>query len=74
MMSKKNLLWIRLKKERFLVGAFENLKQWADGPYRIVKWINCNAYKINLSNNYNISTIFNVAYLSSYYKELQTIG
>ena len=35
-----------------------------DGHFQILKWINVNAYKIDLPGEYNVSSTFNVANLS----------
>ncbi|GJZ58121.1 reverse transcriptase domain-containing protein, partial [Tanacetum coccineum] len=61
-----DLIWIHLRKERFPAGHFGKLKPRGDGPFRILKKINDNAYKIELSGHYNISATFNVADLSPY--------
>nr|GEU28731.1 hypothetical protein [Tanacetum cinerariifolium] len=37
-----------------------------DGPFRVLKKINDNAYKIELPGHYNVSAIFNIADLSPY--------
>nr|GEZ15503.1 transposon Ty3-I Gag-Pol polyprotein [Tanacetum cinerariifolium] len=42
------------------------LKPRGDGPFRVLKKINDNAYKIKLPGNYNVSANFNVADLSTY--------
>ncbi|GJR88336.1 RNA-directed DNA polymerase [Tanacetum coccineum] len=61
-----DLVWIHLYKERFLAGNFGKLKLRGDGPFRILKKINDNAYKIELLGHYNVSATFNVADLSPY--------
>ncbi|GKB47892.1 RNA-directed DNA polymerase [Tanacetum coccineum] len=61
-----DLVWIRLGKERFPVGRFGKLQPRADGPFRVLKRINDNAYKIDLPGTYNVSATFNVADLSPY--------
>nr|GEZ98373.1 reverse transcriptase domain-containing protein [Tanacetum cinerariifolium] len=42
------------------------LKLRGDGPLRVLKKINDNAYKIELPSHYNVSVTFNVADLSLY--------
>nr|GEZ97582.1 reverse transcriptase domain-containing protein [Tanacetum cinerariifolium] len=61
-----DLVWIHLRKERFSAGRFGKLKPRGDGPFRVFKKINDNAYKIELPGHYNVSTTFNVADLSPY--------
>ncbi|GKE66611.1 hypothetical protein Tco_1520772 [Tanacetum coccineum] len=48
------------------VGRFGKLKPRGDGPFRVLKNINDNAYKIELPGHYNVSATFNVADLSPY--------
>nr|GEX41350.1 ribonuclease H-like domain-containing protein [Tanacetum cinerariifolium] len=49
-----------------LGGRFKKLKPHADGPFRVLKRINDNAYKIELPGHYNVSAPFNVIDLSPY--------
>ena len=42
------------------------MKPWADGPFRVLKKIIDNAYKLELPGHYNVSATFNVADLSPY--------
>ncbi|GJR77448.1 hypothetical protein Tco_0089813 [Tanacetum coccineum] len=52
--------------KRFPAGRFWKLKPHADSPFRVLKQINDNAYKIELPGHYNILATFNVADLSPY--------
>ncbi|GJW87960.1 RNA-directed DNA polymerase [Tanacetum coccineum] len=61
-----DLVWIHLRKERFLARRFGKLKPRGDGPFRVLKKINDNAYKIELPGHYNVSVTFNVVDLSPY--------
>ncbi|GJR53124.1 hypothetical protein Tco_1403645 [Tanacetum coccineum] len=70
--KKGDLVWIRLGKERFPVGRFGKLQPRADGPFRVLKRINDNAYKIDLPGTYNVSATFNVATLSRYVTDSET--
>ncbi|GKA77002.1 RNA-directed DNA polymerase [Tanacetum coccineum] len=54
-----DLVWIHLRKERFPAGHFGKLKPRGDGPFRVLKKINDNAYKIELPCHYNVSATFN---------------
>ncbi|GJQ90702.1 hypothetical protein Tco_0001841 [Tanacetum coccineum] len=51
---------------RFPTGRFRKLQPRADGPFRVLKQINDNAYKIELPGTYNVLATFNVADLSPY--------
>ncbi|GKD66154.1 RNA-directed DNA polymerase [Tanacetum coccineum] len=61
-----DLVWIHLRKEHFLKGHFGKLNPRGDGPFRDLKKINDNAYKIELPGHYNVFATFNVADLSPY--------
>jgi len=61
-----DLVWVHLRKERFPRGKFAKLKPRADGPFKVIKRIGENAYKIELPESYGVSNVFNVADLSSY--------
>ena len=37
-----------------------------DGPFQVVTWINDNAYKLDLHDEYNVSATFNVSGLSPF--------
>ncbi|GJT80165.1 reverse transcriptase domain-containing protein [Tanacetum coccineum] len=67
-----DLVLIRLGKERFSAGRFGKLQPRADGPFRVLKRINDNAYKIDLPGEYNVSATFNVADPSPYVTEEET--
>nr|GEW98382.1 transposon Ty3-I Gag-Pol polyprotein [Tanacetum cinerariifolium] len=57
---------VPVSEERFPTWRFGKLKPRGDGPFRILKKINDNAYKIKLPSNYNVFATFNVADLSTY--------
>nr|GEU74577.1 RNA-directed DNA polymerase [Tanacetum cinerariifolium] len=61
-----DLVWIHLRRARFPQGRFGKLHPRADGPFRILKKINDNAYKVELPGHYGISDTFNVADLAPY--------
>ncbi|GKC25668.1 hypothetical protein Tco_1027818, partial [Tanacetum coccineum] len=66
LVRKGDLVWIHIRKERFLAWRFGKLKPRGDGPFRVLKKINDNAYKIKLPGHYNVSATFNVVDLSPY--------
>nr|GEX86777.1 putative reverse transcriptase domain, zinc finger, CCHC-type, aspartic peptidase domain protein [Tanacetum cinerariifolium] len=53
-------------KELHAQGRFGKLHLRADGPFRILKKINDNAYKVELPGHYGVSDTFNVDDLSPY--------
>ena len=64
-----DLVWIHLLKDRFPPGKFGKLKPRVDGHFMIIEMIRDNAYKLELSNDYDISHIFNVKDLRSFHGE-----
>ena len=60
------LVWIYLRKERFLNQRFAKFQPRADGPFKIIKKINENAYKMDVLGTYGVSATFNVSDLSPY--------
>jgi len=63
-----DLVWVHLRKERFPQSRGK-LSARADGPFKVLQRINDNAYKIELPEDYGVSSTFNVADLSPYYGE-----
>nr|GEX94889.1 putative reverse transcriptase domain, zinc finger, CCHC-type, aspartic peptidase domain protein [Tanacetum cinerariifolium] len=61
-----DLVWIHLRRAWFPQGRFGKLHLRADGPFRILKKINNNAYKVEFPGHYGVYDTFNVADLSSY--------
>ena len=51
-------------KERFLQVRKGKLSPREDGPFKVVKQINNNAYMIDLHSEYNVHNVFNVSDLS----------
>ena len=63
-----DLVWIHLSKERFPQERNSKLKPRGDGPFRVLKRINNNAYVIDIpTSKYLVSNTFNVADLSPYH-------
>nr|GEU85614.1 hypothetical protein [Tanacetum cinerariifolium] len=65
-----DLVWIHLCKEGFPAGRFGKLKPRGDGPIRVLKKINDNAYKIELPGHYNVSVTCNVADMLPYKEDI----
>ncbi len=53
-----------MRKERFPTKRKTKLDPRGDGPFQVLEQINDNAYKIDLPDEYNVSSTFNVADLS----------
>jgi hypothetical protein len=58
-----------LKKERFPDLRKSKLMPRADGPFKVLKKINENAYKLNLPADFGVSPTFNIADLKPYLGE-----
>ncbi|XP_056858403.1 uncharacterized protein LOC130507772, partial [Raphanus sativus] len=61
-----DLMWIHLRKERFPAERKSKLMPRTDGPFRVDRKINNNAYQIDLQGKYTVSFTFNVADLIPY--------
>nr|GEW57143.1 hypothetical protein [Tanacetum cinerariifolium] len=61
-----DLVWIHLRRAWFPQGRFGKIHPRIDGPFRILKKINDNAYKVELPGHYGVSDTFNVDDLSLY--------
>jgi hypothetical protein len=63
-----DLVWIHLRKERFPHERNSKLKPRGDGPFKVLKRINDNAYVIDIpTSKYLVSNTFNVSDLSPYH-------
>ncbi|XP_056858080.1 uncharacterized protein LOC130507383, partial [Raphanus sativus] len=56
-----DLVWIHMRKERFPVERKSKLLPRKDGPFKVLRRINNNAYQIDLEGKYTISSTFNVS-------------
>ena len=61
-----DLVLAYLRKEIFPRGTYNKLKFKKIGPCRILRKFSINAYEIELSDDMEISPIFNVAYFYPY--------
>ena len=65
-----DLVWIHLSKDRFPKERDSKLKPRGDGPFKVLKRINNNAYVIDIpTSKYLVSSTFNVKDLSPYHGE-----
>jgi len=62
-----DFVWVHLRKEHFPEKHKSKLMPRGDGPFRVLERINDNAYKIDLPDDYGVSTTFNVADLTPYF-------
>lgn len=67
-----DLVQVHLRKERFPRGQFAKLKPRADGPFKVLKRMGENAYKIELPAEYEVSETLKVSDLFPYYGEEST--
>ena len=58
---------IHMRKERFPAQGRFKLLPRGDGPFQVLERINDYAYKLDLSDEYNVSATFNVTDLSLFY-------
>jgi hypothetical protein len=64
-----DLVWLHLRKEWFPASRKSKLMLRADGPFKVVKKINVNAYKLDLPADFGVSPIFNITDLKPYLGE-----
>ena len=58
--------WVHMRKERFPTYRQFKLHPKGDGPFQVPERISDNAYKLDLSSEYNISATYNVSDLSPF--------
>jgi hypothetical protein len=64
-----DLVWLQLRKERFPGLRKSKSMPRADGPFKVLKKINENAYKLDLASDFRVSPTFNIADLKPYLGE-----
>jgi hypothetical protein len=57
-----------LRKEIFMIGTYSKLNYKKIGPCQILRKKNYNAYKLDFPEYFDISPIFNVAYLYEFHE------
>jgi hypothetical protein len=62
-----DMVWIHLRKERFHEQHKSKLQPRADGPFKVLRKINDNAYAIDLPDTYGVSSSFNMVDLSPFF-------
>jgi hypothetical protein len=69
-----DLVWVHLCNDRFPNQRKSKLQPRADGPFKVLRKINDNAYEIDLPSSYGVSTSFNITDLSPFFgfEELRT--
>ena len=64
-----DLVWLHLRKDRFLELRKYKLMPRADGPFKIIEKINDNAYKLELPPEFGVSPTFSILDLKPYLGE-----
>jgi hypothetical protein len=62
-----NLVWVHLWMDHFPEQRKSKLHPRIDGPFKVLRKINDNAYEIDLPNTYGVSTSFNVSDLPPFF-------
>ena len=69
-----DLVWLHLRKDRFPQERNSKLNPRGDGPFKVLKRINDNAYVIDIpTSKYLVSNTFNVSDLSPYHGDEENI-
>jgi hypothetical protein len=63
------LVWLHLRKDRFLALRKSKLMPRADGPFKVLEQINDNSYKLDLPVDFGVRSTFNIADLKPYLGE-----
>jgi hypothetical protein len=64
-----DLVWLHLRKERFLELRKSKLMPRTDRPFKLLEKINDNAYKLDLPVNFGVSPTFNIVDLKPFLGE-----
>jgi hypothetical protein len=69
-----DLVWLHLRKEQFPDLRKSKLMPRADGPFKVLKKNNENAYKLDLHADFGVSPTFNIADLKPYLGEEMSLS
>jgi len=64
-----DLVWLYLRKERFRSTMKNKLPTRRYDPYKVVQKVDENAYKLELLDDMNIVTTFNIRDLTPYFED-----
>jgi hypothetical protein len=64
-----DLVWVHLRKDRFPDLRKSKLIPRATGPFKVLKKINDNAYKLELPPKFGVSSTFNISDFKPYFSE-----
>jgi len=59
-------VWLHLRKDRFPTKRKSKLSPRGDGPFQVLERINNNAYRLDLPEEYGVSTTFNISDLTPF--------
>ncbi|GKV13904.1 hypothetical protein SLEP1_g24863 [Rubroshorea leprosula] len=62
----RDWVWVHMWKKRFPAQRRSKMQPRGDGSFQVIASINDNAYKLELSGEYNVSVSFNVSDLSPF--------
>ena len=56
-------VWLHLRKDRFPTKRKSKISPRGDGPFQVLERINNNVYRLDLPEEYGVSTTFNISNL-----------
>ena len=60
-LNKGDWVWLHLRNDRFPTKMKSKLSPRGDGPFQVLEKINNNAYRLDLPEEYGVSTTFNIS-------------
>ena len=67
-----DLVWVYLRKERFPNQPFPKLQDKVDGPFWVIQKMGDNAFRLELSDDYGVCSVFNVVDLAPFVEPLDS--